>query len=73
MRTPRGAPADSTSLPHITTVPCKQLASMIDEIDAREEIFHNPAHKEDEGMRLCADAFMGGKRAAIIMQNTVLG
>lgn len=46
---------------------------MIDEIDAREEIFHNPAHKEDEGMRLCADAFMGGKRAAIIMQNTVLG
>ena len=34
---------------------------------------HVPCNKEDEGMGLCAGAFMGGKRSAIIMQNTALG
>ncbi len=57
----------------VTTVPCKQLAGVIKEIDAREEIFHIPSNKEDEGMGLCAGAFMGGKRSAIIMQNTAIG
>jgi sulfopyruvate decarboxylase subunit alpha len=57
----------------VTTVPCKQLAGVIDEIDARDEIFHIPSNKEDEGMGLCAGAFMGGKRPAIIMQNTAIG
>ena len=57
----------------VTTVPCKQLAGVIAEIDTRDEISHVPANKEDEGMGLCAGAFMGGTRAAIIMQNTALG
>ena len=57
----------------VTTVPCKQLAGVIDEIEGREEIYHIPANKEDEGMGLCAGAFMGGKRPAIIMQNTAIG
>lgn len=38
----------------ITTVPCKQLAGVIEEIEARPEIHHIPANKEDEGMGLCA-------------------
>ena len=42
----------------ITTVPCKQLGGVIEEC---------------EGMGLCAGAFMGGKRPAIIMQNTAIG
>ena len=57
----------------VTTVPCKQLAGVIDEVDARDGILHVPANKEDEGMGLCAGAWMGGTRAAIIMQNTALG
>lgn len=57
----------------VTTVPCKQLAGVIAELDAREDIFHIPSNKEDEGMGLCAGAFMGGKRPCIIMQNTALG
>lgn len=57
----------------VTTVPCKQLAGVIDEVEARPEIFHIPSNKEDEGMGLCAGAFMGGKRPAIIMQNTAIG
>ena len=57
----------------ITSVPCKQLAELIDQIDNCEDIYHIPSNKEDEGMGLCAGAFMGGKRAAIIMQNTAIG
>ncbi|KIC17381.1 MULTISPECIES: sulfopyruvate decarboxylase subunit alpha [unclassified Leisingera] len=57
----------------VTTVPCKQLAGVIEEIDQRDDIFHIPSNKEDEGMGLCAGAWMGGKRPAIIMQNTAIG
>ena len=57
----------------VTTVPCKQLAGVIDAIAAQDSIYHIPANKEDEGMGLCAGAYMGGKRPAIIMQNTAIG
>ena len=57
----------------ITTVPCKQLSGVIEEVDACEDIHHIPSNKEDEGIGLCAGAFMGGKRSAIIMQNTAIG
>ena len=57
----------------VTTVPCKQLAGVIDAVEESPEIFHIPSNKEDEGMGLCAGAFMGGKRPCIIMQNTAIG
>lgn len=57
----------------VTTVPCKQLAGVIDKVEDAEEIFHIPSNKEDEGIGLCSGAFMGGKRSAIIMQNTAIG
>ena len=57
----------------VTTVPCKQLAGVIDEIEASKDIYLIPSNKEDEGMGLCAGAYMGGKRSAIIMQNTAIG
>ncbi len=57
----------------ITSVPCKQLATVLAQIDSSPEILHVPCNKEDEGIGLCSGAFMGGKRPAIIMQNTALG
>ena len=57
----------------VTTVPCKQLAGVIDAADKSPDIYHIPSNKEDEGMGLCAGAYMGGKRPAIIMQNTAIG
>jgi len=57
----------------VTTVPCKQLSGVIDAMEKSKKIFHIPSNKEDEGMGLCAGAYMGGKRAAIIMQNTAIG
>ncbi len=57
----------------VTTVPCKQLGGVIRELAARDDVFHIPSNKEDEGLGLCAGAYMGGKRPAIIMQNTAIG
>jgi len=57
----------------VTTVPCKQLAGVIAEVDNHPDLLHVPCNKEDEGMGLCAGAWMGGKRPCIIMQNTALG
>ena len=57
----------------VTTVPCKQLAGVIEALESHKSVYHIPSNKEDEGMGLCAGAFMGGKRSAIIMQNTAIG
>lgn len=63
----------NNNIEFVTTVPCKQLAGVIDKIEASSDIYHIPSNKEDEGMGLCAGAYMGGKRPAIIMQNTAIG
>lgn len=63
----------SNQIEFVTTVPCKQLAGVIEKIDHDERIMHVPSNKEDEGMGLCAGAYMGGKRPCIIMQNTAIG
>jgi sulfopyruvate decarboxylase subunit alpha len=57
----------------VTSVPCKQLAGVIEVLDERDEVMHVPCNKEDEGMGLCAGAYMGGQRPCIVMQNTALG
>jgi len=57
----------------VTTVPCKQLAGVIAELEQRPELHHVPCNKEDEGMGLCAGAWLGGRKPCIIMQNTALG
>ena len=61
------------SIDFVTTVPCKQLAGVIEKIEQSEDIRHVPANREDEGMGLCAGAYMGGAEPAIIMQNTAIG
>ncbi len=57
----------------VTSVPCKQLAGVIELADRSRRLTHVPCNKEDEGMGLCAGAYMGGKQTCIIMQNTALG
>lgn len=64
---------ENNKVEFVTTVPCKQLAGLIEKIDKSKNMMHVPSNKEDEGMGLCAGAYMGGKRSAIIMQNTAIG
>jgi sulfopyruvate decarboxylase subunit alpha len=56
-----------------TSVPCKQLAGVLEVLDETPKIQHVPCNKEDEGLGLCAGAYMGGARPCILMQNTALG
>ncbi len=57
----------------VTSVPCKQLAGVLELVEQSERLLHIPCNKEDEGMGLCAGAYMGGRQTCIIMQNTALG
>jgi sulfopyruvate decarboxylase subunit alpha len=63
----------NNNISFVTTVPCKQLAGVIEELELSKKIYHIPSNKEDEGMGLCAGVHLGGKRSAIIMQNTAIG
>ena len=57
----------------IVSVPCVNLSKLLNMIDEDEEIIHVPITREEEGIGLCAGAYLGGKRPAILMQNSGLG
>lgn len=63
----------AAGIDYITSVPCKQLAGVIEVLETTSDIMHMPSNKEDEGMGLCAGAYLGGMKPAIVMQNTALG
>ena len=57
----------------IVSVPCVNLSKLLNMIDEDEEITHIPVTREEEGIGICAGAYLGGKRTAILMQNSGLG
>ena len=57
----------------IVSVPCVNLSKLLDMIDEDETITHIPVTREEEGIGICAGAYLGGKRPAILMQNSGLG
>jgi sulfopyruvate decarboxylase subunit alpha len=46
---------------------------LFDLITQDPEIRHVPVTREEEGVGICAGAFMGGKRPALLLQNSGLG
>lgn len=57
----------------IVSVPCVNLSRLLEMIDEDEDIIHVPVTREEEGIGLCAGAYLGGKKTAILMQNSGLG
>jgi len=57
----------------VASVPCVYLKDLLDLISADKDIVHVPVTREEEGVGICAGAFMGGKRPALLMQNSGLG
>ena len=57
----------------IVSVPCVNLSKILGMIDEDDEIIHVPVTREEEGIGLCAGAYLGGKKVAILMQNSGLG
>ncbi|AGN27087.1 sulfopyruvate decarboxylase subunit alpha [Candidatus Methanomassiliicoccus intestinalis] len=54
------------------SVPCVNLSALLDCIDS-SEIKHIAVSREEEGVGICAGAYLGGMNAALIMQNSGLG
>ncbi len=55
------------------SVPCKLLGDMINLLGADDSISYIPVAREEEGLGVCAGAFLGGKTPVLVMQNTGLG
>jgi len=57
----------------VTSVPCVNLEELLDLIESDGEITHIPVTREEEGIGICAGAYLGGANPAIVMQNSGLG
>lgn len=55
------------------SVPCKLLANMISILEVDKNIYYSAVTREEEGMGICAGAYLGNKLPCIMMQNTGIG
>ncbi len=56
-----------------SSVPCVNLRQLLSLVEEDAQIIHVPATREEEGVGLCAGAWMGGRRPVLLMQNSGLG
>ncbi len=56
-----------------TSVPCVNLQELLALVGGDQDIIHLPVTREEEGVGICAGAWMGGRRPALLMQNSGLG
>jgi sulfopyruvate decarboxylase subunit alpha len=57
----------------VVSVPCVNLSRILEMLDEDDEIIHIPVTREEEGVGICAGAYLGGKKPALLMQNSGLG
>ena len=55
-----------------TSVPCVNLQQLLNLVSEDPKIIHVPVTREEEGVGICAGAWMGGRRPALLMQNSGL-
>ncbi len=63
----------SAEIDFIVSVPCVNLGKLLKTLDKDPDITHVPVTREEEGIGICAGAYFGGKKVAILMQNSGLG
>lgn len=56
----------------VASLPDQWLADLIQRCDADPDITHVKLAREDDGVGLCAGAYLGGRKAALICQNAGL-
>lgn len=57
----------------VVSLPCVNLGEIMEKVDCDRNIIHVPVTREEEGFGICAGAHLGGKKTAILMQNSGLG
>ncbi len=55
------------------SLPCNMLAGFLKELDLSVKIRNIPITREEEGVGICAGAYLGGLKPALIMQNSAIG
>jgi len=55
------------------SVPCVNLQQLLRLVGEDPEIMHLPVTREEEGVGVCCGAWMGGRKPALLMQNSGLG
>jgi sulfopyruvate decarboxylase subunit alpha len=63
----------SAGIDFAASVPCVNLQQLLTQVNEDPDIIHVPVTREEEGVGLCAGAWMGGRRPALLMQNSGLG
>jgi sulfopyruvate decarboxylase subunit alpha len=56
-----------------TSVPCVNLQQLLNLVGKDPKMIHVPVTREEEGVGICAGAWMGGRRTTLLMQNSGLG
>lgn len=56
-----------------TGVPCSLLGALIQTVSSDKTLLYIPAVREDAAIGMAAGAFLSGRRAAVLMQNSGLG
>ncbi len=54
-------------------VPCSVLGAIIQHLTHEKDVQYVPATREDDALGIAAGAYLGGKRPAVLMQNSGLG
>jgi sulfopyruvate decarboxylase subunit alpha len=57
----------------VVSVPCVNLSKLLEMVEYDPDIQHVPVTREEEGFGICAGAYLGGSKPAILMQNSGLG
>jgi len=53
----------------VASLPDEKMVALIRAVEKDADLKHVPLCREEEGIGICAGAYLGGKRSAIIMQN----
>lgn len=56
----------------VATLPCMAVAPLLPHIEREAQFKHVPVCNEGDGMVICAGAWMGGKKPALLIENTAV-
>ena len=58
-----------TGINFVATLPDEKMLDLIRAVEIDSDLKHVPLCREEEGIGICAGAYLAGKRTALIMQN----
>lgn len=59
----------SAGIDFVASLPDQKFSAVVEELDRSESFTHVPLCREEEGVAICAGAYLTGKKTAMIVQN----